>query len=588
MRRTRTRSGMLALVLVVFLLPAPLRAQTMLQKGPDSVGPHFCGTQSLQPEFRQALSDFQSARASGTMTTASKSASPPDVGDRQDFRTFSYKSNSWVSQTFELRDKTSLYYAWVEVSNLSQITAAELLSIRSSMLDQTPAGSINPAKGVMANNNDVFGFPPDVDGDGIVDFLFYDIDNQNVGGFVSSADLNAELGGNGKDVLHLDIFQSLSFMPRLIAHEYTHLIHFNYDFDVETFVSEGLAEFAMVVNGYIRDNFEYLGFPSEQNKPLFSWRGVDSPFGGRDYDRGRLFFSYMSERVGPLRTGEVVRMENKGAVGMDSLLVRDGLSLGGVITDFHTANWVSDTSVDPVFGYLRPFSLPLAVLPATQYATSSGERFTPEVREADRPSVEAGAVNYIRWSQLANLSLNFDGFVPFVVQQTFPEILEDVRSRLRGRIVATRDDGRVIWMDITASRRAFTLKGNYTEVKLLVTGSNPLKSVKYTADASWSVFGTATATEATEVPGSFSISSVFPNPVSSRGTVVLELSRPSDLKVSLVDPLGRQVFAATTSLMPAGRQELPLDISALVAGPYLLVVETSSQRRTAPLVVIHR
>ena len=36
----------------------------------------------------------------------------------------------------------------------------------------------------------------------------------------------------------------------IFAHEYQHLLHDDYDFDEETLVNEGLADFAMIVTGY--------------------------------------------------------------------------------------------------------------------------------------------------------------------------------------------------------------------------------------------------------------------------------------------------------------------------------------------------
>lgn len=561
------------------------QGQTPAHKRDLSGGEAFCGLNHDQESLQAAVRAI-AARKAVRAQTAFKAEAPPDIGDRRQFRVYIYASNRWSAKEFELRDKTGLYHAWVEVANLSAINDSKLASIRQAMLVQTPSGSVNPSQGVMVNIHDVFGQPPNFDGDGIVDFLFYDIDNQNVGGFVSSADLAIGTGGNERDVLHLDVFQSVSFMPRLIAHEYTHLVHFNYQFDVETFVSEGLAEYAMVVNGYTQDNFQYLGFPSEQARPLFSWRGVDSPNGGRDYDRGRLFFSYLGDQVGPRTTGSMVRMKKKGAAGLDSVLVEKGLSLGRVIANFHTANWVMDTDVDPAFGYTRPFSVQPTVL-AGQNWDASAMSFTPEVSDSERPTVQAGAVNYIRWSQLANLDISFDA----VVSNSLPDsiraqVREDMRARLRGRIVATRDDDRKVWTDLRAAATTFRLKGNYKEVRLIVSSGDPIKTATYAVDAGWRSYGTATATEPEVVPPGTPEMGLFPNPVVSTGHLTWSQDRATDTVIQVVDALGRRVSVPVRGFFPAGAHVVPLDVSHLPSGAYLVILETGGIRASHSLVVV--
>ncbi len=566
-----------------FLILGLLLAGPVVSAAGQAVAP-YCGTHMDEPEFREAYSRFLDARKSGRPSPARKTASPPDVGDRQTFLVYIYANNNWVQKQFELRDKTNLYHAWVEVANLAQMTQQELDTIRGSMMSQTPSGSVNPSRGVLPNNHDVFGSAPDVDRDGIVDFLFYDIDNQNVGGFVHPGDLEADSGGNGRDILHLDIFQSVSFMPRLIAHEYTHLIHFNYEFDVETFISEGLAEFGMVVNGYTQDNFSYLGFPTEHKRSLFSWRGVDDDNGGRDYDRGRLFFSYLSERVGPHNTGAMLRNDRKGASGIDSLLVKEGLRLGEVILDFHTANWVFDTGVAAKYGYDRSFSAPLAPIPDRSIDTIQ-ESFTPESSPEDSPNLEGGAVNYIYFSELADLTLNFDAYAPPAVVARVPGILDDIRTRLRGRLVARRDDGVVTTLDVPPAPGNFRLEGNFSEVTLVVTSIDPIKTARYALAGGWRAFGTSTGLDETPVPTGFRLDSVYPNPLAESATVRLETSQAGIGTVYLIDTLGRRVGMVHNGYLAAGVHELTFQAGSLPVGAYVLVAETVSGRSSRMITV---
>ncbi|MFT4605769.1 MAG: hypothetical protein ACI9W4_002513 [Rhodothermales bacterium] len=568
-----------ALLVLGLLLAGPVadaRGQSMAP---------YCGTLLDEPEFREAYRRFLQARKSGSPSVARKTAAPPDVGDQQTFLVYIYANNNWVQKLFQLQDKTDIYHAWVEVANLAQMTQQELDTIRSSLLSETPSGSVNPARGVMQNNHDVFGSAPNVDGDGIVDFLFYDIDNQNVGGYVHPGDLEADSGGNGRDILHLDIFQSVSFMPRLIAHEYTHLIHLNYEFDVETFISEGLAEFGMVVNGYTQDNFSYLGFPTEHKRNLFSWRGVDDGNGGRDYDRGRLFFSYLSERIGPHSTGAMLRNDRKGAPGIDSLLVKDGLSLGEVILDFHTANWVFDTGVAAKFGYDRSFSAPLAPIPDRAIDTIQ-QSATSESSPENSPNLEGGAVNYIYFSELADLTLNFDAYAAPATVAELPGIKDDIRTRLRGRLVARRDDGLIITREVPPAPGNFKLEGNYSEVTLVVTSINPAKTARYGLAGSWRAFGAATGLADAPLPTAFRLDSVYPNPLSGSATVRLQMQQAGPGTVYLVDALGRRAAVVHDGYLFAGTHNLRLEAGALLPGAYLLVAESGSGRSSLSITVV--
>ncbi|NNE70846.1 MAG: T9SS type A sorting domain-containing protein [Rhodothermales bacterium] len=567
---------------------APSRTTDHVHPGLRHNAP-YCGTLLEAPEFREAYERWVAKGltrgANEGSNVAAKSASPPDVGDRQNFFVYIYATGNFVEREFELRDKTDLYHAWVAVADLAQLSDSELEAIRRAMISETPQGSVDPGLGVMANNHAVFGSPPNVDGDGIVDFLFYDIDNQNVGGFVHPGDLDRDSGGNGRDILHLDVLQSVSFLPRLIAHEYTHLIHFNYEFDVETFISEGLAEFAMVANGYTQDNFSYLGFPTEHKRPLFSWRGVDDQNGGRDYDRGRLFFSYVAERVGPFSTGEMVRNDRKGAPGIDSILVREGVGLGEVIEDFHTANWVFDTDVAAEYGYTRNFSVPLAPIPDEYIDTTQGSS-TPEPDPEDSPTLEGGAVNYIYFTDLADLTLNFDAYAAPAVVAITPSILDDFRSRLRGRVIATRDDGTVESVEVLPSAGNHLIQGNFTDVVFIVTSVDPSKTTRYQMAAGWRDFGTSLDVESGAVPESFAIGGIYPNPASTHSTLRLEMETPAVASLSLFDPLGRRLQHTTTGLLASGRHELPVQLDGIPSGAYLLVVEVANRRITRPVTVV--
>src|SRR5690606_37392493 len=110
------------------------------------------------------------------------------------------------------------------------------------------------------------------------------------GGFVWYADVVAAgtANSNGRDILYVDTYPSLrngqtEGIEATAAHEYQHLIHVAYDPGEQTFVNEGLSEWAEVANGYFTREITYLGEASEHNTALFTWRRDDGNLVLNDY-----------------------------------------------------------------------------------------------------------------------------------------------------------------------------------------------------------------------------------------------------------------------------------------------------------------
>src|SRR5690606_33524527 len=120
--------------------------------------------------------------------------------------------------------------------------------------------SFRPDRGIIENNNEVFGHPPDgLDTDGKVDILLHDIREAEgagccVFGYVTSIDLDPTSEGNignKSNVLYVDLPDAIKggfdWIAGTIAHEYQHLIHYEYQ-DVN-YANPNLANFeALFVN----------------------------------------------------------------------------------------------------------------------------------------------------------------------------------------------------------------------------------------------------------------------------------------------------------------------------------------------------
>lgn len=87
------------------------------------------------------------------------------------------------------------------------------------------------------------------------------------------------------------------------------------------------------------------------------------------------------------------------------------------------------------------------------------------------------------------------------------------------------------------------------------------------------------------LPGSFRVTSVYPNPMRSHARVALELDAAGPVRISLVDMLGRTVAAlAGPMVLQSGSHRIPVQRPANVAhGAYILRVEYAGRSTAVPI-----
>lgn len=547
-------------------------------------GEHWCGTDFSDPSAKAAIAQFMADREAGVYPIARKGHADPDVGDRQ---VFNVNEDNWMPLEFELVDKTSLYYLWVEVEELNNgnVTPTKIAQLQASIHDATPSRSVNPAQGTFANIHDVFGLPPNVDGDGLVDILMYDIRTSGVLGYVHPADLvqNPPDGvGNQRDVLYLDSNEgtrNVSTLSVIAAHEYTHLVHQAFGSD-QTFLSEGYAEYAMVMNGFYWRGVGFVASPAEVSLPLFTWRPDQVSVGARGYERGGLFITYIGEQHGPNVVGQMLRdTQKKGAAGMDSVLALHGSSLSDVILDYHTANRLNDKSIDPRFGYNEPErSSHQAFLTSPpingELPSTSGEGgFTFEFEE----NINSGAVHYLQLSQVSNVSLVYDTPDPTGI------FYETKTERNRARLILESTDGSMSFRDIEPSQDQITVDGEFETITFVLVHERPEVAIgdRSSLSAGWTPLSLATdVADEPAIPAPFGLQSVYPNPFSHAATVNLELDQSGPVMLEMLDMLGRVVDRADHGILPAGSHSVSLDAGNLSSGTYLVRLVSGSNSAT--------
>lgn len=429
-----------------------------------------------RPEAQAALETFHYLKETGQLEA--RAVPPPrsyTLGEQRTFKVFNFLEGERETIPFVLEMIGSNVRLWVEradtpvlvptgaAASTADASGTALDSLRQALEETTPAASIDPSQGIIANSQALIGAPPNVDGDGVLDVLLLNIRDafdpetnpRFIAGFVDPADLTDT--GNAREVMYLDdrairtpgtTNRTLTDVLATAAHEYQHLIHLNYDRRERTFVNEGLSEWNEVLNGYRTRRMVYLNDPGQQNVPLLRWSGRGSPAVLFDYQRAGLLTSYLARRLGPEQTGRITRDPARGVAGYRNAARSAGPSWRDLLLDFHTANVLNDPRGDARFGYDDPR---FAAVSAAAATTTDGR--LARGREGRAP-LEPGGVRYLRWTHVRDLELTLEG----------PHALD-------ARLVATAEGH-------TTERRlvpglAETLDGAYDAVHLIATHSDP-------------------------------------------------------------------------------------------------------------------
>lgn len=92
------------------------------------------------------------------------------------------------------------------------------------------------------------------------------------------------------------------------------------------------------------------------------------------------------------------------------------------------------------------------------------------------------------------------------------------------------------------------------------------------ADVVITLSNTTVAAEAVETPADFRITGVYPNPVVDAARVAFTLDAPSDVRLDVVDMLGRVVRSHSSARLASGPHRLTIEVGGLASGAYLLRV----------------
>ncbi len=250
----------------------------------------------------------------------------------------------------KVTDRLEIYVETTEF-DAERVTQSDVDNLKDYLLFQTPAGSINPDKGIYANEIDIFGEPPDVDNNGKLFVLLIDVrdgfvegeSDTYVAGYFDPLDQSSSKG-NYSDIMYIDTNPANvtdNFTLGVVAHEMQHLIHYRYDTNESTWLNEGLSELAPRLLDLPGHSF--ASFLHDTNRPLNNFDDSIT-----DYAKVGLWTFYMYKRFGVDLINEVVSRPENSLTSYEISLANIGqsdLTKERILRDWFIANLVNDPDI---------------------------------------------------------------------------------------------------------------------------------------------------------------------------------------------------------------------------------------------------
>jgi hypothetical protein len=381
---------------------------SVLANDPKTVQEALLNTRIQHPGLIEAMQQLR----------LQKGAADPRVGDQNVFWVYNIQTKSYDTVRAELKFIGTSSYLWVALSewNNGHVRSTEVDVMASALERSTGGTSIDPAKGILSIDRQTYGDPPNINssfqkgkGDGKTHFLVCDIKDGFNGsgtyyaGFFFDVDVDPNSSevsvSNRRDMVYIDSYPGIYFNGNYrtitacatMAHEFQHLIHWNYDPYEITFFNEGLSEYAQFLCGYGFDS--PAGYLANTNVALLGW---DETL--EDYGRACLWTRFVADQYGLGFLRKLTQNPSTGIPGFESSLAQSGVSTTYVTTmmNFFTANWVGSGGQDPQYRYKDQLTI---------RATLRRDFINPNIQQKD--TLVQQAVQYISFSGARNFRITF-------------------------------------------------------------------------------------------------------------------------------------------------------------------------------------
>ncbi len=255
--------------------------------------------------------------------------------------------------SFYKKFKNDKIVIYVEVKEFDEnrVDSSDIVNVKDAMLYETPSGSVNPHKGILTNEIEIFGELPDIDKNGKLFVLLIDVrdgyepgDETYVAGYFDPLDQNKSKG-NYSDIIYIDTNPANTndkSTLSVVAHELQHLIHYNYDTDEDTWLNEGLSELAPRILGFPVRSF--APFLHDTNRPLNNFDDSIT-----DYAKVGLWTFYFYKRFGIGMIKPIVEEKANSLQSYEEVLGNSGyttIKKEDLLRDWFIANMINDSGLE--------------------------------------------------------------------------------------------------------------------------------------------------------------------------------------------------------------------------------------------------
>jgi hypothetical protein len=251
-------------------------------------------------------------------------------------------------------------YAEVPEFDAGRVTPSDADKLIEALLYKTPVSSVNPGKGIIANEIEIFGQIPDVDNNGILFVLLIDVrDGYDAGessetfvaGYFDPLDqINQPGKGNFGDIIYIDTNPAKVYDEAtlgVVAHELQHLIHYGADRDEDIWLNEGLSELAPIILGLESRSFSL--FLRNTNRSLNSF---DNSL--VDYSKVGLWTYYCYRRFGAAFIHDLVHEKSNSLDSYENVMTNRGFATTKeeLLRDWFIANLINNPDIaDGIYSY---------------------------------------------------------------------------------------------------------------------------------------------------------------------------------------------------------------------------------------------
>ncbi|MBX3014375.1 MAG: immune inhibitor A [Caldilineaceae bacterium] len=333
------------------------------------------------------------------------------IGEQLEFWVHNLDTNRSSPIMAELIYKTEVAYAWVEVGQPYDREAM------TRSIDRFSQQSY-PAEVAFFGSE----WYPGVDNDPRLHILHAMGVGSGVAGYYSSADQYNRLANpysNEKEMFYINLrwlnnTTDYHYYETVLAHEFQHMIHWANDRNEETWLNEGLSEYAQEVAGYGSDTIFAGAFINLPDTQLNTWK-VDSSSNAEHYGSAYLFVNYLTQQYGPETTKALVAQPANGIQGVTAALADQGYAVdfNDVFADWVIANYLDKPDAldqEGTFGY-RNLDLPTPPLADTLTSNSTMPL---------QATVNNYATDYIRVDGVGDVNLRFQGQTTTQLANTQP------------------------------------------------------------------------------------------------------------------------------------------------------------------------